>query len=73
VAPFAREIERRFLPHTTVLVASKETARLAPEIGALTPVEGAAAAYVCENFACRLPVTDPQRLAGILDEPPAAL
>jgi uncharacterized protein YyaL (SSP411 family) len=30
-------------------------------------VNGAAAAYVCRNFACRMPVTDPQQLRAELD------
>ncbi|HVX65133.1 MAG TPA: hypothetical protein VHA11_00950, partial [Bryobacteraceae bacterium] len=74
--PFLREIHRRFLPHTTVLlVPDDETrhalARYAPEIEEMRPIHGAPAAYVCENFACQLPVTEPARLVAMLDTPPA--
>jgi uncharacterized protein YyaL (SSP411 family) len=31
-------------------------------------IDGAATAYVCERFSCRLPVTEPAALAAQLDE-----
>ena len=42
---------------------------LAEKIEALRemkPVDGKSAAYVCENFTCRAPVTDPKALGELL-------
>ncbi len=68
-----REIRRRFLPRQVVLWNTPAEARvlhaLAPAIRAQVPVEGRATAYVCENYACRAPVTDPASLAALLDAP----
>jgi uncharacterized protein len=56
-----RTIRRHFLPSAVVMMGS-ETAIPLPAI------DGRATAYVCENYACRLPVTDAasleQQLSG---------
>jgi uncharacterized protein YyaL (SSP411 family) len=54
------EAHRRFLPGT-VLLDSAHAPSPMPE------VDGRAAAYVCEDFACRLPVTAAEDLARLLE------
>lgn len=66
-----RTLHARFLPHTVALLAdSEETRRMLaaglPALEGMRPLDGRAAAYVCENFSCRLPVSDPSRLAELL-------
>ena len=65
------EVRRHFLPHATVLFrgAGPEGAAIAgivPFMESLTPQEGQATAYVCENYACRRPVTTERELRDIL-------
>jgi uncharacterized protein len=67
----AEATTRRFRPNLVLAVARADD----PEAGSTIPllrdrpaIEGAATAYVCEGFTCRLPVTEPAALAAQLDE-----
>jgi len=67
------EFDRRFLPHDTLLLVDggarqKALAEMAPFVKPLTASGGRATAYVCENYACRLPTTDREAFAAQLDE-----
>jgi uncharacterized protein len=67
-----RECTRRFLPETVKIpVASDEQGTLAqiiPYAGQVKQNEGKAVAYVCSDFACKLPVSEPEALGRLLDE-----
>jgi hypothetical protein len=67
VGPDARALERvvrdAFRPH---LVLAGGEADGVPLLEGRAPVGGRAAAYVCENFACRQPVTEPAELEELL-------
>ncbi len=53
-------IGRRFLPDSVLILADAEgrSSPLLPGAHDKHPVDGAAAAYICHNFACQLPVTE---------------
>ena len=53
------EIHQRFLPNAVVMQASESP-------NAMPPVDGLATAYVCENYACKLPVTEANALEELL-------
>ena len=66
-----REVHRHFLPNTILVLADgaegqKYLGEKNEAIRAMTMVAGKAAAYVCENFTCKTPVTDPKQLAELL-------
>ena len=59
-----RVIRGRFRPHI-VLAGGEEDG--VPLLAGRAPVDGRAAAYVCERFSCLRPVTEPAELEALLD------
>jgi hypothetical protein len=59
-----RVVRGAFRPH--LVLAGGEPDGV-PLLAGREPVDGRAAAYVCERFACKAPVTDPDDLAALLD------
>ena len=65
LAPLARVVRSEFRPHTVLAGGAAATDEV-PLLAGREPVDGRAAAYVCERFACRRPVTAPEELAALL-------
>ncbi len=65
-------VNRRYVPNKVLFVVDgpdhKKLSGWLPFIEGMRPINGKPAAYVCENYSCRLPTTDPSRLAELLDE-----
>lgn len=66
-----REIHAHFVPNRILLLADggegqKNLAQYLPFIERMTTREGKATAYVCENYTCRLPSSDPSVLKQLL-------
>jgi uncharacterized protein YyaL (SSP411 family) len=65
------EVHRHFLPKTIILLADDADGQnylgeKIEAIRAMSMVEGKPAAYVCENFTCKAPVTEPKALRDLL-------
>jgi hypothetical protein len=58
-------VRRAYRPHL-VVAGSREGDGAVPLLRGRTPVDGRAAAYVCERFACLRPVTEATELASLL-------
>jgi uncharacterized protein YyaL (SSP411 family) len=58
-----RVVRRAFRPH---LVLAGGEADGVPLLAGRTPIDGRAAAYVCEQFVCKAPVTEPTELDALL-------
>jgi len=66
-----KEVHCHFLLKTILLLADgsdgqKFLGEKNEAIRAMSLVEGKPAAYVCENFTCKAPVTDPKQLGELL-------
>jgi uncharacterized protein YyaL (SSP411 family) len=66
-------LARHYLPAAVVILrteaaSSEATAKRVPWLAAMNRVNGRAAAYVCQNFTCRTPVTDPNGLEAALKD-----
>jgi uncharacterized protein YyaL (SSP411 family) len=64
-------LHARFLPHRIVMLVKDEESRrvLAAYLGVvetMTQHQGKATAYVCENYACKLPTTETAKFAELL-------
>ncbi|MEA2489602.1 MAG: uncharacterized protein QOH21_1394, partial [Acidobacteriota bacterium] len=71
VRAFQRVLNTIFLPNKVVLHRPAGTAAsiiaIAPYTALQKPVRGKATAYVCTNYVCRLPITDPRDLQAIAE------
>ncbi|MFN2623063.1 MAG: thioredoxin domain-containing protein [Chthoniobacterales bacterium] len=66
------EVHRHFVPNKVLLLADGgDSQRYLEEkleaLRGMKPIDGKPAAYVCENFTCKAPVTDPKGLGQLLE------
>jgi hypothetical protein len=66
-----RAVQRTFMPNKVLMLRGhgedgRKLRALAPYTEALEPVNGQPAAYICEQYTCRRPVTDPADLQAEL-------
>jgi len=67
LAALRSAVHLRFRPR--VVVAGGPEGTETPELmRGRTQVDGSPAAYVCESFSCKMPVTEPAELAMLLDD-----
>jgi hypothetical protein len=64
-AELLRAVRRAYVPNKVVAFADGKKPAF-PLLEGKGPVNGKSAAYVCENMACKLPVTDPKDLEELL-------
>ena len=63
------EIHRRFIPNKVLMVLSNdegEVEEVSPLAEGKKALEGKATAYICQNYTCKEPITDPEELKSAL-------
>lgn len=68
----AHQVSSRYLPHVTILYADggegqSFLSERVPSMKEMVAIDGKPAAYVCRNFICTMPTTDPLQLGSLLD------
>jgi uncharacterized protein YyaL (SSP411 family) len=72
VQTLARVVRGHYRPHVVLAggapppTAADEHSAAVPLLEDRTPIDGQAAAYVCQHFSCQAPVTTPDALAAAL-------
>jgi uncharacterized protein len=61
------EVRRRYLPNTVLALKRPDEESFLPLLEGRTLVDNKPAAYVCENYACKLPVTESDALSRLLE------
>jgi uncharacterized protein len=67
-----RLVWQRYIPNRVLMLADgaegqKQLARWVPSLATVTRKQGRATAYICENYICNLPTTDPLTVGRLLD------
>ena len=68
-----RLVHQRYLPNKFLILADggdgqRQISTWLRFVGAIRQKDGKATAYICENYICKLPTTDPRVVARLLDE-----
>ncbi|HLX12712.1 MAG TPA: thioredoxin domain-containing protein [Bacteroidota bacterium] len=70
-----RTVNSIYLPNKIVILVDEaersRVAAISPFVSQLNSLQGKATAFVCENYACNLPVTDSKSLADLLSKKPS--
>ena len=66
-------VNQRYIPNRVLLlvdaVNAEKLAEWLPFVKGMQRIGGKATAYVCENYSCKFPTTDPEQVVRLLEEP----